>query len=137
MIKLQLAKAPVKQPYQLGSNAKTPARQKGLGDTFTAFSASPTDAVSKILTQVTYGSTGKNGNTVSGLTNIASLIKGDQTTFSNQSQTQQIRLQLPMTEVQQEWTIIATMMTTTLNQSYMTLAQSIYKKGAKKCLNRL
>lgn len=61
-----------------------------------------------------------------GLQTIYNDLKGDQQDYSNQSSTQQMQLQLTMTEVQQMWTIVSTCMTT-LNQSVMTLAQSIYK----------
>ncbi|MCH9611346.1 MAG: hypothetical protein S4CHLAM81_15310 [Chlamydiales bacterium] len=61
-----------------------------------------------------------------GLQTIYNDLKSDQQDYSNQSSSQQMELQLTMTEVQQMWTIVSTCMTT-LNQSLMTLAQSIYK----------
>ncbi|MCP5470316.1 MAG: hypothetical protein H7A36_07435 [Chlamydiales bacterium] len=64
--------------------------------------------------------------TMGGLSKLYSQITSDQQDYSNQSQTQQMQLQLIMTEIQQEWTIVATCMTT-LNQAMMTIAQGIYK----------
>lgn len=49
-----------------------------------------------------------------------------QTTYSDQGQNQQMNLQMNMTEIQQEWTVVSTALQL-LNQMYMTLAQAIYK----------
>ena len=65
-------------------------------------------------------------NGVGGLQTIYNALKGYQQDYSNMSSSDQMALQLEMTDVQQMWTIVATCMTT-LNQSVMTLSQSIYK----------
>lgn len=61
-----------------------------------------------------------------GLTSIANQIDSFQKFYGSQSQTQQMGLQLIMTEMQQIWTTISTSMQI-LNQCYMTVAQGIYK----------
>jgi|GEM_PF-6165406 len=61
-----------------------------------------------------------------GLVSIYNDIKGFQQDYSNQSQSQQMSLQLTMTEMQQAWTVVSTCLTT-LNQAMQSLAQSIYK----------
>lgn len=101
----------------------------GSGDTFTVTVSSPY-SVKDIQTAedlvINGDGNAKPPAVKGGLSAINSLIKGDQQDYSNQSQTQQMTLQLNMTEIQQEWTIVATVMTS-LNQSYMTIAQGIYK----------
>jgi|GEM_PF-4951416 len=49
-----------------------------------------------------------------------------QQNYADQSQQQQMMLQMRMTEIQQEWTVVSTAMQL-LNQMYMSLAQGIYK----------
>ncbi len=61
-----------------------------------------------------------------GLVNIASEVTTFQQTYSDQGQNQQMILQMRMTEIQQEWTVVSTALQL-LNQMYMTAAQGIYK----------
>ncbi len=61
-----------------------------------------------------------------GLVNIAAEINTFQQTYSDQGQNQQMKLQMRMTEIQQEWTVVSTALQL-LNQMYMTVAQGIYK----------
>ncbi len=61
-----------------------------------------------------------------GLVNIAAEINTFQQTYSDQGQNQQMQLQMRMTEIQQEWTVVSTSLQL-LNQMYMTVAQGIYK----------
>ena len=61
-----------------------------------------------------------------GLVNIASSVTTFQQTYSDQGQNQQMILQMRMTEIQQEWTVVSTALQL-LNQMYMTAAQGIYK----------
>lgn len=61
-----------------------------------------------------------------GLLNINTMITTDQSHYSKEGETQQMKLQLTMTEVQQEWTVVSTALQL-LNQMYMTVAQGIYK----------
>lgn len=61
-----------------------------------------------------------------GLEPIESEISDDQKSFSDQGQEQQMKLQLTMTEIQQEWSIVSTAIQL-LNQMYMAPAQAIYK----------
>ena len=61
-----------------------------------------------------------------GLTQIYDQIHGDLQDYTNQSQSQQMKLQLTMTAIQQEWSTVGSSMTT-FNMAMMSLAQSIYK----------
>lgn len=61
-----------------------------------------------------------------GLVRIAADVTTFQQTYSDQSQNQQMILQMRMTEIQQEWTVVSTALQL-LNQMYMTAAQGIYK----------
>lgn len=61
-----------------------------------------------------------------GLTTIYSAISIDQGQWSSLSQTQQTMLEMRMTQIQQEWTVVSTALQM-LNQMYMTPAQAIYK----------
>ncbi len=61
-----------------------------------------------------------------GLLNINTMITTDQSHYSSEGQTQQMQLQMTMTEVQAEWTVVSTALQL-LNQMYMTVAQGIYK----------
>lgn len=63
---------------------------------------------------------------VGGLVNIQSDIQAFQQKYSDQSQNQQMILQMRMTEIQQEWTVVSTALQL-LNQMYMSVAQAIYK----------
>ncbi|NGX60901.1 MAG: hypothetical protein K940chlam9_00375 [Chlamydiae bacterium] len=71
-----------------------------------------------------------NGNTKSkppgGLPAFQANVTSFQTNFSDQSQTQQMMLQMRMTEIQQEWTVVSTVLSA-LNQLYTYVAQNIYK----------
>lgn len=60
-----------------------------------------------------------------GLTQTQSLVQNFQQDYSNQSQDQQMMLQMTMTETQQEWTIVSTALQL-LNRAYMAFAQGIY-----------
>ncbi len=66
------------------------------------------------------------GPTQGGLINLNSQITTFQQDYSNQSQNQQMILQMRMTEIQQEWTVVSTALQL-LNQMYMSLSQAIYK----------
>ncbi|MFC2049473.1 CT620/CT621 family type III secretion system effector, partial [Chlamydiota bacterium] len=66
------------------------------------------------------------GKPPGGLVNISTDVKTFQQTYSDQSQNQQMILQMRMTEIQQEWTVVSTALQL-LNQMYMTVAQAIYK----------
>lgn len=66
------------------------------------------------------------GNPPGGLVNIASQVTAFQQNYSDQGQNQQMVLQMQMTEIQQEWTVVSTALQL-LNQMYMTVAQAIYK----------
>ena len=61
-----------------------------------------------------------------GLVQIASDVNTFQQTYSDQGQNQQMMLQMRMTEIQQEWTVVSTALQL-LNQMYMNVAQGIYK----------
>ena len=61
-----------------------------------------------------------------GLVQISSDVNTFQQTYSDQGQNQQMMLQMRMTEIQQEWTVVSTALQL-LNQMYMTVSQSIYK----------
>jgi predicted nuclease with TOPRIM domain len=61
-----------------------------------------------------------------GLVQIGSDINTFQQTYSDQGQNQQMMLQMRMTEIQQEWTVVSTALQI-LNQMYMSVAQAIYK----------
>lgn len=61
-----------------------------------------------------------------GLPSLASQATNFQQKYSDQGQNMQMMLQMRMTEIQQEWTLVSSALTT-LNQIYMSLAQSIYK----------
>jgi hypothetical protein len=61
-----------------------------------------------------------------GLVQIASDITTVQQYYSDQSQNQQMILQMRMTEIQQEWTVVSSALQL-LNQMYMTVAQGIYQ----------
>ncbi|MCC5832233.1 MAG: hypothetical protein JJU12_04230 [Chlamydiales bacterium] len=61
-----------------------------------------------------------------GLVPISSEINGFQQNYADQGQNQQMMLQMRMTEIQQEWTVVSTALQI-LNQVYMSLAQGIYK----------
>lgn len=62
-----------------------------------------------------------------GLINLHQQADGFQKAYADQGQNQQMLLQMRMTEIQQEWTVVATALQL-LNQMYMTLAQAIYGK---------
>lgn len=61
-----------------------------------------------------------------GLVHISQIINSFQRGYSDQSQNQQMMLQMRMTEIQQEWTVVSTSLQL-LNQMYMSVAQAIYK----------
>ncbi|MFN0065299.1 MAG: CT620/CT621 family type III secretion system effector [Chlamydiales bacterium] len=87
-----------------------------------------TDLTSDESQAVNGVTTGTPPNTVTtgGLAQFNSIVTGDQQNYQNQSQSQQMDLQMKMTEIQQEWTIVSTVLSL-LNQDYMVLAQGIYK----------
>ncbi len=66
------------------------------------------------------------GGDGSGLSAIGSAITNFQKGYADQSQNQMMILQMRMTEIQQEWTVTSTALQL-LFQSYMTVAQGIYK----------
>ena len=61
-----------------------------------------------------------------GLVSIQSSTQAFQQDYADQGQNQQMILQMKMTEIQQEWTIVSTALQL-LNQMYMSLSQAIYK----------
>lgn len=61
-----------------------------------------------------------------GLVKIASDLQAFQQKYADLGQNQQMILQMRMTEIQQEWTVVSTALQL-LNQTYMTIAQAIYK----------
>ncbi|MEZ5315272.1 MAG: CT620/CT621 family type III secretion system effector [Chlamydiales bacterium] len=61
-----------------------------------------------------------------GLVQISSKTNTFQQTYADQGQNQQMKLQMNMTQIQQEWTVVSTALQL-LNQMYMTIAQGIYK----------
>ncbi|MFZ0565638.1 MAG: CT620/CT621 family type III secretion system effector, partial [Chlamydiales bacterium] len=61
-----------------------------------------------------------------GLVRIHTQIDATQKRYSDQSQNQQMILQMRMTQIQQEWTIVSTALQL-LNQMYLTVAKGIYK----------
>lgn len=61
-----------------------------------------------------------------GLVPISSQVNTFQQKYADQGQNQQMLLQMRMTEIQQEWTVVSTALQS-LNQMYMSLAQGIYK----------
>lgn len=63
---------------------------------------------------------------VGGLVSISSVMTTFQQDYANQSQNQQMMLQMRMTEIQQEWTVVSTALQL-LNQMYTSIAQAIYK----------
>lgn len=63
---------------------------------------------------------------IGGLVSISSVITTFQQNYANQSQNQQMMLQMRMTEIQQEWTVVSTALQL-LNQMYTSVAQAIYK----------
>lgn len=65
-------------------------------------------------------------NPKGGLLNINTMITTDQSHYSSEGQNQQMKLQMTMTQVQQEWTVVSTALQL-LNQMYMTVAQGVYK----------
>ena len=69
---------------------------------------------------------GGKGKPPGGLVNISADISLFQQTYSDQGQNQQMMLQMRMTEIQQEWTVVSTALQP-LNQMYMGIAQGIYK----------
>ncbi len=62
-----------------------------------------------------------------GLPAIYQGVTANQSDWSSQSQTNQMNLQLVMTEIQQEWTIVSSALTS-LNQMYLTFARAIMSK---------
>jgi len=60
-----------------------------------------------------------------GLVNVQAQAQTFQQTYADQSQNQQLILQMRMTEIQQEWTVVSTSLQL-LFQNYTTLAQAIY-----------
>lgn len=62
-----------------------------------------------------------------GLINLHQQADSFQKDYADQGQNQQMLLQMRMTEIQQEWTVVATALQL-LNQMYMTLSQAIYGK---------
>lgn len=66
------------------------------------------------------------GGPQGGLVYIQAQIQAFQQKYSDQGQNQQMMLQMRMTEIQQEWTVVSTALQV-LNQMYMSLAQGIYK----------
>lgn len=65
------------------------------------------------------------GTPAGGLVSISSQVTTFQQNYADQSQNQQMMLQMRMTEIQQEWTTVSTAIQL-LNQMYMTIAQGIY-----------
>jgi archaellum component FlaC len=61
-----------------------------------------------------------------GLINVQAQAQTYQQTYSDQGQNQQMVLQMRMTEIQQEWTVVSTALQL-LFQMYSTIAQAIYK----------
>lgn len=61
-----------------------------------------------------------------GLQSVEQEVNTFQQTYADQGQNQQMMLQMRMTEMQQEWTVVSTSLQL-LNQMYMNLAQSLYK----------
>lgn len=59
-----------------------------------------------------------------GLRALSTMINANAQKWGGQTQTQQMKVQLVMTELQQEWSVVTTAMNM-LNQSYMTIAQNI------------
>jgi len=67
-----------------------------------------------------------NGNAKNpgGLDGVYEMVNNFEENTSSQSETAQLKLQLTMTEIQQEWTVVSTALQL-LNQSYMTVARNI------------
>ena len=59
-----------------------------------------------------------------GLDGVYEMVNNFEENTSSQSETAQLKLQLTMTEIQQEWTVVSTALQL-LNQSYMTVARNI------------
>jgi outer membrane murein-binding lipoprotein Lpp len=90
---------------------------------------SPADAVKTIQNEekmVINGDPASDPPGSGGLSNIYTSISNDLLSYESQSQQQQITLQMKMTQIQQEWTVVSTALQL-LNQMYMTVAQSINK----------
>lgn len=81
--------------------------------------------LSKEESDVVNGST-SGGSTQGGLVNVQAMAQTFQQTYSDQGQTEQMSLQMAMTEIQQEWTVVSTALQQ-IFQSYMTISQAIYK----------
>ncbi|MCH9626863.1 MAG: hypothetical protein S4CHLAM2_04940 [Chlamydiales bacterium] len=80
-----------------------------------------------VINGVTKSGSNKPGLTEGGgLVQIAADVNTFQQTYSDQGQNQQMQLQMRMTEIQQEWTVVSTSLQV-LNQMYTSIAQSIYK----------
>jgi hypothetical protein len=61
-----------------------------------------------------------------GLISIGTSVITFQQNYSSQQESQQMQLNMAMTEIQQEWTVVSTALQL-LNQMYMSIAQAIYK----------
>lgn len=72
------------------------------------------------------GQTGSNGQITGGLTNVYSQAQTFQQTYSDLGQNQQMMLQMRLTEIQQEWTVVTTALGQ-MNQEYMAIIRNIYR----------
>ncbi|WP_213319135.1 CT620/CT621 family type III secretion system effector [Chlamydiifrater volucris] len=61
-----------------------------------------------------------------GMFNVQALIQSDQQSFADMGQTYQLNLQMHLTSMQQEWTVVATSLQV-LNQIYLGLARSLLR----------
>lgn len=66
------------------------------------------------------------GGVIPKLSSIYTQLSTAQSNYKNQSEQEQTTLQMKMTEIQQEWAVVATALQM-LNQMYMTYANAIYK----------
>ncbi|MBI3900790.1 MAG: hypothetical protein HY324_01405, partial [Chlamydiia bacterium] len=91
-----------------------------------SFTVTPTSALSQLAQDENYVINGQPGQLYpGGMVNCQAEAQSFQQNCSDQSQTQQMSLQMVMTEVQQEWTVVSTAIQI-LNQCYMTPASAIY-----------